>query len=141
MATLKNGIFGGISGKVGNTIYYMLNGKQVARKVGRTAKPPSLTQLANRQAMKVTAGFLRPISLFIRTGFGLEAARRNIYPQNVAMGFNKSYALKGQYPDLEMDYAKVMVSCGNMLKLDNPHVIMSGNAEIDILGVSLRVLR
>jgi len=127
MATLKNGIFGGISGKVGNTIYYMLNGKQVARKVGQTVKPPTLAQLANRQAMKVTADFLRPIGVFIRTGFGPEAERRNMYPQNAAVGFNKSYAVKGQYPDLEMDYAKVRVSCGNMLRLDNPGATWSGN--------------
>ncbi|RZM24734.1 MAG: hypothetical protein EOO88_21795 [Pedobacter sp.] len=129
MATLKNGIFGGVSGKVGNTIYYMLNGKQMARKVGRTAKSPTSAQLANRQAMKVTIDFLRPLSAIIRTGFGLEAERRNIYPQNAAVGYNKSCAIKGQYPNLEMDYEKVLVSTGNMLKLYDPGATWSGNAE------------
>ncbi|WP_316794659.1 DUF6266 family protein [Pedobacter frigoris] len=135
MGILKNGIWGGISGKVGNKIYYMYKGKQVTRMVGRNLKPPTVKQLANRQQMKVVIDFLRPIMPFIQVGFGTEATKTNRIPYHLAVGVNKKQALKGDYPEMEIDYENVVLSIGELEGLTDVSVSVVGNPEE---GFSLR---
>lgn len=129
MAVLKDGVLGGVRGKLGNTVYYMLNGKQISRKIGRQTKAPTEKQLANRQGMKVVIDFLKPIGLFVQMGFGLEAQRGGMLSQHAAISYNKSYALKGEYPEIEIDFAKALVSKGDMAQLKNPAVSLNGSVE------------
>ncbi|WP_316794550.1 DUF6266 family protein [Pedobacter frigoris] len=134
MGILKQGVFGEVSGRIGNKVYYMLRGELVGRMIGRNVKPPSIKQLANRQRMKVVIEFLKPIQQFIQMGFGLEAAKRNVYPHNAAVGYNKKYALQGEFPEIEIDYEKVLLSKGTLIGLTDVSVRIVGNEED---GVSL----
>jgi len=134
MGILEQGLFGGMSGRVGNKVYYMSRGKQCARMAVRSAKPRSEKQLANQQAMKVVIAFLRPIISFIQIGFGPEAKERNVAPHNVAVGYNKKHALRNDFPEIQMDYEKVLLSKGNLNGLTNPGASLVGNLE-DGLGL------
>lgn len=127
MGIIKGGVFGNLNGKIGNRVYYMLLGKQVSRLIGRNTKNPSLKQLANRQAMKVAIEFFRPIKEFINVGFGPEAIAKDMYPHNVAISYNKPYALKGVYPEIEVDFEKVMLSKGRLSGLRDVSMRMIGD--------------
>lgn len=65
MGTLKNGFFGHYQGKLGRLVFYVINGKQVVRTIGKITKPPSTAQLKCRQELKVVNVFLKPLVEFV----------------------------------------------------------------------------
>jgi hypothetical protein len=128
MAVLRKGLFGGVSGKLGNTVSYMVNGRNVIRMVGRSSKPPTDLQLANRQAMRVICAVLKAANPFVRLGFEAAASAARIYPQNKAVSVNKPAALKGVYPNIEVDYPKLVLSMGTLSGLDVLDVVLDAGA-------------
>lgn len=127
MGVLKNGLFGGYTGKLGNLVSYQVLNKEVVRIIGKSNKPATRKQLVCRQQMAVVTRFLKPILPFIRAGFELAARTSNMYPQNKALSYNKTQALKGAYPNIEMDYPKVRVTEGELMVAQDPLVSQSGN--------------
>lgn len=125
MGIIRNGFAGNISGKVGNIVFYTLNGKQVARTLGKTTKSPTVPQLQNRQEMAVVNGFIKQVIAFINVGFDLIAKGMNKSPANMAVGYNKRYALQGTYPNIEIAYEKVLVTQGIMWDAEEPSVEMT----------------
>lgn len=122
MGILHYGITGSHSGKVGNLVFYMLNGKQVVRTIGKTTKAPTLAQLTCRKEMAVVIGLLKQIIEFIEEGFKLMGKTTNNCAFNVAVSHHKRNALEGAYPNIEIAYDKVLVTQGNMLEAINPAV-------------------
>ena len=100
-------------GKSGNTVYYMLNGQYVNRTIGAYNGKPTIRQKANFQAMSLTMDFLRPIKDFINVSFGLEARGTTKNAHNLATSYIKKNAVQGEYPNLSIDYSKVILSNGN----------------------------
>jgi hypothetical protein len=123
MAILKNGIAGHYSGKMGNLVFYTLNGKQVSRTIGKITKAPTERQLKNRMEMKVVNQFLKFITEFINVGFQLKAKGTVKTPYNLAVSYNKVNAVKGLYPDMEMDYERVQLTAGNLPGAMEPAVL------------------
>ena len=113
MAICYAGPHGHPSGKIGKLVFYILNGQPVCRLIGRAGKP-SINQLGNRQAMSVTMGLLKPMADFINVSFKLEAEGTVKNPHNLATSYNKKHALTGQYPDIKVDYSKVILSKGSL---------------------------
>lgn len=124
MGSLNNGPYGGLSGKVGNLVYYNLKGKNVVRKIGYTGKPPTPAKLANYQKMRVVNEFLQPILGFINVSFALAVAGTLKNPHNEELSYNKKNALQGEYPDISMDYPKALVSMGNLETAENHATIL-----------------
>jgi hypothetical protein len=123
MGILKKGIFGNINGLVGNLITYELNGQQVVKmKAAKSNKPATLAQLNNQQQVKVLASFLKDTEVFIKTGFAALAAgtTRNYY--NLAIKYNKPQSLSGYYPDVIIDYTKIVLSKGSLPPALDPAV-------------------
>ncbi len=113
MAIFKNGPNGSFSGKVGSVVGYKWKGLDVIRGLPRKSqKPRSEARLANEQAMKIIMEALRPLTVFIRTGFHHAAEPLNMSAFNLALSINKKQALKGAYPHLEIDWSKFVVSQG-----------------------------
>lgn len=121
MAKFIAGSFGYPSGKIGNSVFYMLNGQLVCRAIGKPGKP-SLKQLANRQAMAVTMQLLNPMADFINVSFKLEAEGTFKNPHNIATSYNKKEALTGSYPNISVDYTKVVLSKGSLEMAKHLHV-------------------
>lgn len=113
MAIITNGPLGQFRGRIGNLVFYPLNGKQVARTIGPQG-PPSVKQLANYQRMSLTVNMLRTMNDFVDAGFAIEAKGTDKNPQNLAVSFNKSTAIYGEYPDMSIDYSKVIFSHGKL---------------------------
>lgn len=113
MATNKNGPYGHPNGKIGNIVFYVLNGQNVSRTIGDPGKP-SRNQLGNQQSMAVTMALLKCMKDFINVGFELEAAGTVKNAFNLATSYNKKEALQGEYPNISVNYSKVVLSKGDL---------------------------
>ncbi|WP_316749932.1 DUF6266 family protein [Pedobacter gandavensis] len=113
MGIASNGPHGHLHGKVGNLVFYMLNGQPVVRLIGRKGKPSTL-QLANYQEMAVTTKLLSNMGGFIKLGYGLQARGTVHNAHNLATSYHKKHALTGQYPNISIDYSKVILSQGQL---------------------------
>ncbi|RQO72319.1 hypothetical protein DBR43_14025 [Pedobacter sp. KBW06] len=113
MAKAPSGPLGALNGKLRNLVFYMLNGQPVVRTIGDPGKP-SRGQLANRQAMSVTMEMVSRISEFTNVSFELEARGTVRNAHNLATSYIKKHALKGEYPNISVDYSKVILSNGNL---------------------------
>src|SRR5690606_21573535 len=120
MAIFRNGPNGGFSGKVGSVVGYKWKGLDVIRGLPRKShKPRSEARLANEQAMKLIMEVLKPLKLFIRMGFRYAAEPLNMTAFNLALSINKKNAIKGQYPDQEIDWGKLQISQGDRTSVHN----------------------
>ena len=113
MAILSKSAFGHPNGKIGGMVFYMLKGQMVCRKIGEQGKP-SIKQLANYQSMRVTMSLVKPMKAFITTSFELEARGTLKNAHNLAVSYNKKQALQGEYPNISVDYSKVVLSYGEL---------------------------
>jgi len=113
MAILSKSAFGCPNGKIGNMVYYMLKGQPVCRLIGEQGEP-SIKQLANYQAMKVTMVLIKQMKEFITNSFELEARGTVKNAHNLAVSYNKKQALQGEYPNISVDYSKVVLSYGDL---------------------------
>ncbi|MES2454832.1 MAG: DUF6266 family protein [Bacteroidota bacterium] len=120
MAIANNGPQGEHRGKVGNIVYYKLKGQNVARKTGRRTKPPTTLQLRHWAVMKLVPPFLKGLLDFINVGFSAEMVGTTKNAYNLAVEYNIKEIVKGEYPDLELDYTKVTVSKGILKPASNP---------------------
>lgn len=127
MGSLNNGLFGGFSGRVGNLVGYMLNGKSIVRTIGKSNKPLTSARKANCEQMTVVNDFLKANLDFIRSGFKLITAGTDKNFYNAAVSYNKKHATQGSYPGISMDYRKALVSMGNLLIADKAEI--SSNEE------------
>lgn len=125
MATSDDGNFSGFRGKLGSIVYYYLNGRYVARTIGISTKEPSILQLAVRMIAKLISAFLSPLKAFIGVGFELKAKDTKTNQHNQAFSYISKNAIKGSYPEIEVDYQKVLLTLGNMPLPLNPEVKMT----------------
>jgi len=110
---IGKGLNGQFIGKIGRVVYYMLNGQYVSRTIGEYNGKPSKKQQANFQAMTVTMDFLRCIKDFVKVSFELEARGTTKNAHNLATSYIKKQALQGEFPNLSIDYSKVVLSNSN----------------------------
>jgi hypothetical protein len=122
MGKLINGLFGGFQGRVGNLVGYTLKGKHVIRTIGRSEKPLTPARKANCQKMTVVNEILKPSIQAIRSGFRLAVAGTDKNEYNEAVSYNKKNALQGAYPNISLDYSKVLLSMGTLPVAINPSI-------------------
>lgn len=112
MATMKNGLWGGVTGKIGGVVSVSRNGGYYLRSLpGHVRDPQSKKQVTQRSRFTTIQAFLKTFTPFIRVGFQSEAlGMRSAF--NAAMSYNLRHAVKGEFPDFEVDYLHVLVSTG-----------------------------
>jgi hypothetical protein len=114
MGKLLQGIFGPITGRVGDMIYYRLNGQNIARHAGKRVKPFSEAQLASQAQMGLINVFLKVLVEFLKIGFITTDKKSKKSAYNRAVSYNRINAIAGVYPDFMIDYSKVLVSKGKL---------------------------
>ena len=114
MGKLINGIFGGFHGRIGNLVGYTLKGKYIIRKIGRSSKPLTPGRKANCQKMTLVNEILSPSLDVIRVGFRLAVAGTDKNEYNEAVSYNKKNAIQGTYPNISLDYTKILMSMGTL---------------------------
>lgn len=112
MASLQNGLWL-ISGKVGDKVYVIKNGKNYVRSLPeKSSKLPTEKQLAWRTSFAMVTQFLIPISSLINESY------RKINPKKSGLQLSIRQLLKealtGVYPNIEIDPAKVILIRGNL---------------------------
>ncbi len=113
MGTYKKGILGSFSGKVGTVIGSSWNGIHYMRSLPKpSSKAPTDLQLLHRAKFGMVSGFLKPISTLVNLGYKSQAFGMTGY--NVATADMMAGAITGIYPDLEIDYTKVLFSKGSL---------------------------
>lgn len=130
MGSIKNGILGGFSGKVGTVVGSSWNGISYMRAVATNVKDArSPKQMAQREKFAMAHAFLRPIRSFINVGFKMYAVRQTA--MNAAMSYTLRNVIKGSSPDFTIDYSKVLVSRGS-LELPQNIQLVNNEGEIGI---------
>jgi hypothetical protein len=110
MATLRKGILGGFSGKVGGVVGSTWKGKQVVKGLPAPRKTgPSPAQLEQQARFGQLVSFLRPVTPLLNQAF--EKSNLNMSAFNKALSNNQS-AVTGIYPDFKIDYTKVILCKG-----------------------------
>ncbi len=122
MGKAKNGILGTVNGKVGQTVFYTLNGENVMRSAGKKRTKLSPAQLLNCSKMSLIVDFFATFKPFLKAGFSSAARGTNQNYYNLATAYNKRNAI--QMPDgvPTMDYEAVLLSHGDAPVPQNPSV-------------------
>ena len=130
MGTIKKGILGGFSGKVGTVVGGSWKGISYMRSLPQKVKNPRTAgQVSQRSKFALTMYYLKPMTAFLRTGWKLYAHRQS--PINAAMSYALANAITGAYPDYEIDPSKVLVSRGSLATAVNANANDAGGS-IDI---------
>jgi hypothetical protein len=113
MGTIKQGILGGFSGKVGSVIGSSWKGIACMRgRAQSVSNPQTEPQLAQRQKFSLVMAFLQTLSEFLKVGFKNYA--KHMSGINAAMGYNLANAITGAYPNFAIDYPNALVSRGSL---------------------------
>lgn len=120
MAIAENGPQGRHRGRIGNMVYYTLNGQNIGRKIGRRTKPPTEGELRHHAIMKLVPPFLKKLLEYINLGFSAAALGTTKNAYNLAMEANFHNIVAGAYPNLTIDYPKVILSQGILKPAHNP---------------------
>lgn len=109
MAISKNGLTGGVSGKIGNVVGVSRNGSFYFRSMPvETKDPRTEKQVTQRSKFLVTQSFLRTFSPFLRMGFRFEAmGMKSTF--NAAMSVNMPHVIKDGNNGFVVDYPNVLV--------------------------------
>ena len=113
MSTIKQGILGGFSGKVGTVIGASWKGISYMRGIAATvSNPRTPAKLAQRAKFAAAIKFLQPLTPFLRVGYKSQAIQMSAF--NAAMSYTVKNALTGIYPLYAIDYSKALISRGNL---------------------------
>ncbi|GHT03104.1 hypothetical protein AGMMS49525_07650 [Bacteroidia bacterium] len=114
MGTIKQGVLGGFSGKVGTVIGSHWKGINYMRGIPQHVHNPRTEgQVNQRTKFAVALHFLQPLNDFLRTGFKLYAKKQ--LPFNAAKAYTLANAITGTSPlDYAIDQSKVLVSRGRL---------------------------
>lgn len=114
MAILKVGPLGGFTGKTGEAVCYMLNGKWVIRSLPTLSKKNKIgtaKQKIARARFTTMQHFLGPVLYFIRVGFNLESKLQQNSAYNAAKSYNMLNAMNA---DGAIAYERICLSYGNL---------------------------
>ena len=130
MGTIKKGILGGFSGKVGNVVGSSWKGISYMRSLAQSVKNPRTeAQLKQRGKFALVLSVLKPMTDFIRIGWKQQANKQSAF--NAATAHTLANAVSGTYPDYEIDLSKVLVSKGTLTMPAN------GNATLNAGNITI----
>ena len=113
MGTIKQGILGGFSGKVGNVIGGSWKGISYMRSRAQSvSNPKTVGQVGQRTKFSTVMAVLKVIAPYINVGYKGLAKQQT--PMNAAMSYHVKNATKGVAPDFSMDFELLLASRGNL---------------------------
>lgn len=119
MGIFKNGLFGGISGRVGNIVGASWKGVEYVRSLPvNRVDPKTKKQIKQRNKMSVTMEFMKTVTPYVRVGFQMYVTD-SLTAFNAAMSFNMKNAISTDADNVSLDYSKVMVSRGPLFITPN----------------------
>lgn len=127
MGTIKQGILGGFSGKVGTVIGSSWKGISYMRGQAQHVKNPrSAGQVNQRTKFALVMGFLQPVVPYIRIGYKSQAAKQTEF--NAAFSYTIKNAVTGAYPNYALDFTKIVVSKGGLTQVTGATATWNNNS-------------
>jgi hypothetical protein len=131
MATIKKGILGGFSGKVGTVIGSNWKGIDYIRSLPKSSsKPASLAQKDQRLRFTTVMKFLKPIYAVLNIGY--QSVKGIQTPLNAAVSYHMKNAITGTSPDYELDMSKVVFSQGELVGPWLPTIGLGLTGELEV---------
>jgi hypothetical protein len=129
MGTIRKGILGGFSGKVGTVVGASWRGISYMRSLPlKVRNPRTVGQRSQRTKFALALSLLKPMTSLLRTGWKLFGRKQS--PFNAAMSHTLANAVVGNYPDYSIDVSKVLISRGNLQSASNATAtVANGNLE------------
>jgi hypothetical protein len=129
MAKLINGINGPFSGKVGTVVGYVLRGEGIMRGLPKERTgPPSVAQLQQHAKFRLIQNFFSGLVPLLNMTYSSVAVQMTGF--NKAFSYNVKNAIAGTYPDLKIDYSKVLVGKGDLQNVPSATLDNSTEGEL-----------
>src|SRR6476661_8098988 len=113
MGTISKGILGGFSGKVGTVVGGSWKGIEYMRSRSTASKKaPTQAQLEHQAKFRLANQFVSSILGVVQLGFKNYEQKKSSY--NAAVAHIMKNAIKGVYPNFEIDYEQVLISRGDL---------------------------
>ncbi len=128
MARITDGINGGLSGKVGDLVFYTMNGGKYVRSLPsrkRKKTPPTPRQALQRARFAAIQEWLRPIKFLVKESFRNYAPRQTGH--NAAMSYNLKNSVVPVGEGFEVNAEEFMFSVGPLAEADRPTAIQEGD--------------
>jgi hypothetical protein len=122
MGKSNNGIYGQISGRVGNLVWYTVGGQGRVRGVGERTASLTDAQQVNCNSMAVLMNFFKYIKPFLKVGFINQTKGTLLNYHNVATAVNKNIAILQSENGAKINYEQVLISQGAALTAQNASV-------------------
>lgn len=112
MGKVKNGIFGPVTGKVRNLVWYKRGEENLVRVQGTRYAPLTAGELVNTGKMGVLMQLFDSMKPFLKAGFSNSVKGTNWNYHNMATSYNKVHV--GQLAEglSNLDYGSVLLSMG-----------------------------
>lgn len=117
MGVANQGVFGAWQKRVGNVVGRIVQGRNIySIYQPQVSNPKTQAQQTNRSAFSVMAEFVSQSLAAIRVGFRNLDGYKKGSAYSSALGYNltKAKAISGTYPNIEVNYNKVVVSEGGV---------------------------
>src|ERR1044071_3633544 len=122
MALAVNSSILQFTGKLGNIVGYIRNGKQFYRALPRkSTKEPTPMQIAQKTRFRMTHDVLRPINPLVSTTF---KHRKNRAGHNLAFAYTIGNVITGPYPDYAINWSKLLISNGTLFPAAQPEAMV-----------------
>jgi len=119
MGRIKKGILGGFSGKVGTVVGANWKTISYIRSLPQNVKNPrTVGQVRQRTKLALVVALLKPLITVLRIGWKLYAKRQSAF--NACTAYTLANAIAGTFPNFTIDYSKIMISRGNLPKVQSP---------------------
>lgn len=129
MGTIKEGILGGFSGKVGPVVGCKgKNGNYIRAHAAKVSNPRTGKQQKQREKFTLAFSFLKPITPFIRIGYKSCAEGKSTF--NAAVSYMLRKGITGSGTELAIDYKRVLVSMGTLMPVFSGEAATEGNQMI-----------
>jgi hypothetical protein len=113
MATVNKRVLGNVRGRIGDIVFSRWKGLYVAKgRPGRRVKENLEAPLPEQKLrVRLISTNLNKFSNYVKIGFSSKYTKATPYSR--AYKYNLNNAIKGSYPNLEIDYSKFTVSQGS----------------------------
>ena len=131
MGIIKKGILGGFRGRVGNVIGSTWKGQDVMKiRPASVFNPNTERQQEQRAKFGLVGRFNQAHLNLIRIGF--RAYTKNMTAVNAAMSYNMANAVTGTFPNLDIDFGKVMISMGTLAPVNVVSALSEASASVTL---------
>jgi len=130
MATIRNGILGGISGKVGPVVGVKNGTQYIIRARPRRVKKFTANELENQSKFRLVQNYLSPFLDLLKVGFNNYHTKTGGF--RAAVSYTRKNALKQVNEGFYIDAEQLKISGGSLLPVIDPKIRIKADKSVII---------